>query len=431
MLRSRWFRALVLLVCMAGMLYIVASLYLPSSQKLIVGVNKRTGAVRVVGAHVAFLPPHEYYRLSFDRRNGYAQRDGFIRTLSQDQVPVMVAYRLRFSIAPGQRLPDARALVSEGWRAWLDHRVAEAVDTVTRHVSVEELLAPTSQFNAQRDPLRRVVTAYLARSGLNVTAFEVARMEADREALLRANRAGLRTRPVDTNVAPKQFQAGLQAAGQLRDFSRNDVPVIEQADQQTAAAKPLPPEAWGSYAYYNNLGISLRKQGKLKEAIDAFNQAIRINPHSPTPCLNLSMAFMDRRQYTAADEAFMQAVANGLPRTERWIVDYAALYRERDMPSRAITLLAKGKEMFPQSYEIAANLGSALAASGNYAGGLAELERALGLQPSSTLTLNNIGIFYAKKNDYARALDFWNRSLAIDPHQPEIRAAAEAAKSRL
>jgi tetratricopeptide (TPR) repeat protein len=101
------------------------------------------------------------------------------------------------------------------------------------------------------------------------------------------------------------------------------------------------------------------------------------------------------------------------------------------MTSRAIALLYRGKEVFPESYLIAANLGSALAQVNRYSEGLPVLERALGLQPSSPAVLNNLGTFYAKKNDYARALDFWNRSLSIDPRQREIAAAAEAARSRL
>ena len=127
----------------------------------------------------------------------------------------------------------------------------------------------------------------------------------------------------------------------------------------------------------------------------------------------------------------MTAVTKGLPNADRWFVDYSALYRERNMTSRAIAILVKGKEMFPQSFEIAANLGAALSQADRYTEGLPELERALGLQPSSTLALNNLGILYAKKNDYGRALDFWNRSLAIDPHQPQIRQAADAARTRL
>ncbi|HJT16898.1 MAG TPA: tetratricopeptide repeat protein, partial [Thermoanaerobaculia bacterium] len=112
-------------------------------------------------------------------------------------------------------------------------------------------------------------------------------------------------------------------------------------------------------------------------------------------------------------------------------VDFAALYREKDAPSRAIALLQKGKEMFPQSYLIAANLGATLVSADRYTEGVPELDRALGLQPSSTEVLNNLGTFYAKQKDYARALDYWNRSLSIQPQQPVIRQAADAARSRL
>jgi len=69
--------------------------------------------------------------------------------------------------------------------------------------------------------------------------------------------------------------------------------------------------------------------------------------------------------------------------------------------------------------------------SSRYTEGVPELERALGLQPSSTEVLNNLGIYFAKKNDYARALDYWNRSLSIQPQQPQIRQAANSARSRL
>jgi Tfp pilus assembly protein PilF len=87
--------------------------------------------------------------------------------------------------------------------------------------------------------------------------------------------------------------------------------------------------------------------------------------------------------------------------------------------------------MFPQSATIAANLGATLVSVSRYTEGVPELERALGLQPSSTLVLNDLGVFYAKHNDYARALDYWNRSLSIEPHQPQIREAANAARAHL
>lgn len=804
MFRLKFVRAVAILAGMAAILYLVVSLFLPSSRRLVFGVDKATGKVRLVQNRVTFLPPHQFYRLSFERRQGAAQRDGFVRIHSKERVPVTINYRLRFSI-PGDRLPDARRLVSAGWSGWIGTRVAEAVSAVTQQVPIEELVSPTSQFAARRDDLRRVVTRHLARSGLQVTAFEIARIEPDRKALLEYKRAELRRnargvagrvaifaidgadwelltelsndgripniralaqggttaslqtiqptvsplvyttlatglppdrhgvlefmdrskkKPVDSttrrtpalwdiaeafgrqavtvnwwtgwparagsavtydspvtlqtdaiypgelrrrveqldvptdtvgspqvrrflnitdaeynaavtsgaptdpinvfrstlaktwtdhrvainlfqqqeplllmmnyegtdvvnhlfapyhppyreginqtnfrkfwpavanyysevdrligewmnvlpddttvillsahgfrwgrtrprvppagraalsdhrnpgifiaygnHVAPsraghqiaiydvvptvlsllglpkstempgqhaawvfrdiapvtsvrvvsydeffpvqqvgggagidvQRYMQRLQAIGHLVDPSRPMQPVLEN-EAQAVASTPVDPAQWGAYAYYNNRGVQLRKEGKLREALEAFQAAIERNPTRPTPYLNMAMVQFDREFYSEAEKLFLAAVARGLPNAEQWFVDFAALYRSRNMTSRAIAILYRGKEVFPQSYLIAANLGSALAQADRYTEGVPELERALGLQPSSTLALNNIGTYYAKKNDYARALDFWNRSLAIDPRQPRIRQAAEAARTHL
>ncbi|HEY8133636.1 MAG TPA: hypothetical protein VII12_17290, partial [Thermoanaerobaculia bacterium] len=106
---------------MAGTIYLLVGLFLPSSRRLIFGVDKHTGAVRTVGSYVTFLPPHRYYRLSFEKREGAAQRDGVIRITSKEGVPVTVTYRLRFSIV-GSQLADSRRLVTDGWSAWIRAR---------------------------------------------------------------------------------------------------------------------------------------------------------------------------------------------------------------------------------------------------------------------------------------------------------------------
>lgn len=804
MFRSRLFRAFALLVGMTLVVYLAISLFLPTSRRLIFGVDKTSGKVRLVKNHVTFLPPHQFYRLSFDRRQGDAQRDGVVQILSKERVPVTVTYRLRFSI-PGERLPDARRLVRDGWSAWIRSRVAEAVSAVTQQVSIEELLSPTSQFATRRDVLRQVVTAHLGQSGLKVTGFEIARLDPDREALLEYKRRELRRNargsagrvavfaidgadwdllselsadgripnlkaliqggttaslqtiqptvsplvwttaatgvaadrhgvfdfvdanrktPVDAtsrrtpavwdiaeafgrnaavvswwgawppqldsvvtfdtpmiaqpeaifppelqpvvtqlgiptatvqsdqvrrflnitgaeydaavtrgsasdpinifrnvlaktwtdhrvgirlyqdqqpllmmvsydgtdtvnhlfapyhppyregvstgefrkywpavanyyseidrligewmkvlsedttvivmsahgfrwgkerprmmpagrsalsdhrnpgvfiaygnHVAPSRgthsmsiydvvpsilailglpesmemqgnlpdwlfrdirevtsvrvvsydeffirrpagaaigvdpalYSGQLQAAGHMADPSRGQTAVFEDENPQSVAAN-LAPAQWGAYAYYNNLGVELRRQKKLQDATEAFQKAIDINPGRPTPYINMAITLFDRQQYTAADEVFIMAIRRGLPNGDRWFADFAALYRARNMTSRAIALLAKGKEIYPQSYVIAANLGSALAQADRYTEGLPELERALGLRPSSTLALNNLGVYYAKRQEYARALDFWNRSLTIDGRQPKIREAADAARTHL
>ncbi|PYQ61764.1 MAG: hypothetical protein DMF58_03695 [Acidobacteria bacterium] len=807
--RNRVVQTLILVAGLAMVAYLLISLYLPSSRWLIFGIDRHSGRVRLVEQRVTYLPPYQFYRLQFEKRDGYAQRDGIVRITSQEGVPVTLTYRLRFGIS-GDRIPDSQRVVEEGWNSWIRARVGEAVAAVTSQIPVEDLLSPTSQFNTQREPLRQTVARHLAQSGLKVTAFEIARFEVDRDALLKMKRAELRrdarsapTRvaifaldgadwdllteladdgripnikalaqggttaslqtiqptvssmvwttvatglspdrhgvidfvnpahapvestarrapalwdiadgfgrealvaswwtawppaakysiffdepvelvpdaiyppdlaaraeslvvPVETvgsqqirrfmNIAqsefdravfkggdadpvnifrgvlaktwsdhrvainlynderqrgrdpllimisyegtdavnhlfaqfhptyregvsqdgyrkywptvanyyseidrligewinilprdttviimsaygfqwgkerphtppsgaaalqdhrnpgvfiaygphvaanrgmhvlsvydvaptvltllglpqaiemggkpatwvfhdvapitsvrvvsyaefiadrpvgtsahldPTRYRRELQAVGHLNDPTRNMTPLLEDTSQSARAAKPISQEKYGLYAYYNNLGVQLRSQGKLKDSADAFQQAIQLNPDRPIPFLNLAMVLFDRQGYTDADDVFLQAVAKGLPNAEQYFIDFAALYRDHDMTSRAIVLLEKGKEMFPQSYLIAANLGSALVQGSRYTEGVPELERALGLQPSSTEVLNNLGLYYSKRSDYARALDYWNRSLSIQPQQPQIRQAADAARSRL
>ncbi|MGZ5440945.1 MAG: alkaline phosphatase family protein [Thermoanaerobaculia bacterium] len=803
MFRSKSVRALALLAAMAGTIYLIVSLFLPSSRRLIFGVDKRSGKVRLVQNRITFLPPHQFYRLEFEKRNGAAQRDDLVRIYSKERVPVTVSYRIRFTL-PGERLGDAQGLVRDGWSAWIRTRVGEAVSAVTQQVPVEELLSPTSQFATRRDDLRRVVAAHLARSGLKVEAFEIAQMEPDRRVLLEYKRQELRRNargiagrvaifaidgadweliselsadgripniralvlggttgnlqtiqptvsplvwtsvatglppdrhgvldfmdpstkePVDSatrrspalwdiaeafgrravvvnwwsawpprldgavtfdvpgtltpgaidppelgprvasqivatdtigfgqvgrflnltakeyedavtkggpadpvsvfretlaktwtdhragvalyqqqeplvmmmsyegtdvvnhlfapyhppyregmsetqyrkywpsvanyysevdrligewmkvltddttvivmsahgfrwgrtrprvppagrsalsdhrnpgvfiaygnHVAPSrgshtlslydvvptvlsllglpksmempgthvpwvfrdidpvtsvrvvsydEFFAGRpagragadvqkytqrqQAIGHLVDPSRLQ-PVFDDDDGVQAAATAISPEQWGAYAHWNNQGIELRRQNKPKEAAEAFQKAIDLNPTRPTPYLNMAIVLFERQQFTAAENVFVMAVQRGLPDGERRFVDFAALYRSQNMTSRAVNLLYKAKQIYPQSYLIAANLGSSLAQAERYTEGLAELERALGLQPSSTLVLNNLAVLYARREEYARALDFWHRSLAIDPRQPKVRELSEAARTHL
>ncbi|HEY8183348.1 MAG TPA: hypothetical protein VII32_13990, partial [Thermoanaerobaculia bacterium] len=189
--RNRFTQAILLIVGLTAVTYLMISLYLPSSRWLIFGIDKRSGRVRMAEQRVTFLPPYRFFRLKFEKREGYAQRDGLIRITSAEGVPVVMTYRLRFALS-GSPIPDARRVVNEGWNAWIRARVGEAVSAVTSQIPIEDLISPTSQFTAQRDILRQTVARHLAQNGLKVTAFEIARMEVDREAMLRVKRAELR-----------------------------------------------------------------------------------------------------------------------------------------------------------------------------------------------------------------------------------------------
>src|ERR1043166_2840490 len=130
---SREVRILLVLAGLVLVTYLLVSLYLPSSRWLVFGVDKNNGAVRTVESRITFLPPNQFYRLKFEKREGFAQRDGLIRITSKEGVPVTMQYRLRFGVA-GDRLPDAQRMVNDGWNGWIRARVSEAVSAGTQQV---------------------------------------------------------------------------------------------------------------------------------------------------------------------------------------------------------------------------------------------------------------------------------------------------------
>ena len=173
--------------------YLLVSLYLPSSRWLIFGVDKRTGDVRR-GAAARHLPAAAPVLPADVRAAGRVRAARRIRSAScrRRSVPVTLNYRLRFGIA-GDRLPDAQRMVDEGLER-LDPRArrrGRVARSRSRSRSRSCSRRPRSS-TRERDPLRRTVATHLARSGLKVTAFEIARIEADRDALLRVKRAELR-----------------------------------------------------------------------------------------------------------------------------------------------------------------------------------------------------------------------------------------------
>ena len=804
MRRHRLLATLLILVGLAGLLYILISLFVPSPRRLIFGVDKRSGSIRMAQQSIAFLPPHQYYRLNFEKRGEAAHHEGIAMVRSQEGVPVRVAYQLRFGVSKEQ-MPDAKRLVREGWSAWIRARVGEAVTALSARIPVDELVSPSARFSTSRNVVQRTVANHLAQSGLDVVSFQIERMEVDREALLAYKRAKLRresrgaigrvvvlgldgadwelikeliddghmpnleslidagtsgtVQPIQPAIAPlawtslatglppdrhgvldftlegdvptssmvrrapaiwdiasafgrpsqvvswwsawpptqenltvydvpgqhvpaaiypeelasqvrsvaipeatidfkqmsrflnvtepefrraiatgdpaepivalrsalsktwsdhraavslferanpllsmvlyggtdevnhlfspyhpplrqnipfeeyrkywptvaafygeidrligewvkilptdatlmivsphgmtwgrdrprerpsgnstitdhrrngifvawgnrvsrspqrrvlsaydiaptvlsilglpastemggeflswaltdvepiaaveilsysdlvqpnpiatgpsidpRGYLATLRTIGHLADQKRQTALTLQMAAEQPTDLVPVGSPQWGSYAYQNNLGVQLQRQGKSAEARRALQEAIDLNPNRSTPYLNFAMSLLEAKQFTAAENVFFDGIEKGVADPVQTILDFAAWHRSHGNHARAVAVLERGKALFPESAVIAANLGSAMAATQRYTDAVSELERALALQPTSTFILNTLGHIYVRRQDFGRALDYWNRSLAIDPAQPKIRQGVEALRTRL
>ncbi|MFN2441334.1 MAG: alkaline phosphatase family protein [Thermoanaerobaculia bacterium] len=235
--------------------------------------------------------------------------------------------------------------------------------------------------------------------------------------------------PVDVQVDSASYRAYLQAIGHVVDPNRQTMPARQPDEQLQTVA--MGSAEWGSYAHHNNLGVQLQREGKSTEAIQALQEAIRLNSGRPTAYLNLAMVYLSVERYTDAEDVYYEGIARGAENPVDLITGFAAWHREKESSVRAVSALERGTELFPDSAEISANLGSAYASVQRYTDAVAELERALTIAPSSTLVLNNLGQIHVQRKDYGRALDYWSRSLALNAAQPQIREGIEALRTRI
>jgi serine/threonine protein kinase/Flp pilus assembly protein TadD len=136
---------------------------------------------------------------------------------------------------------------------------------------------------------------------------------------------------------------------------------------------------------YINLGISYYRQGKWAECINSFNKAIRIKP-TYLVYTNLGVAYLYSGRYREAAEVFSKAV-------EMQPDDHVAVANLADA-HRWLGEKEKAEKAYGRAIELA-------------------LET-IRVNPRHANTLGLLAVYYAKKQDTAKALQFIRRARSID-----------------
>jgi tetratricopeptide (TPR) repeat protein len=135
-----------------------------------------------------------------------------------------------------------------------------------------------------------------------------------------------------------------------------------------------------NYLAYNNLGFYYSKLGRTAEAMENFQQSLRINPN-----------------YADALNNVGHALAN------------------QGKPAEAIGHYRAALRTNPNSLEIHNNLGNALAETGDVEGAIVEYQFVLQRDPQHADAHNNYGIALAMKGQVAEAIEHFNQALRTKP----------------
>ncbi len=176
----------------------------------------------------------------------------------------------------------------------------------------------------------------------------------------------------------------------------------------------------------NNLGLVHLEARRHADAERAFRAAVAANPRYASPHYNLRRLFFETRRFDEADRELWRAVELGLRDGAGAVARAATDYEAAGEPARAVDLLGEAARHFPGDRRLALHRLALLVTTGRCPEAVTAGREAAGRFPEDADVHGFLGLAAACAGDDATARAAFERSLALAPDQPEIRAALAA-----
>jgi Flp pilus assembly protein TadD len=172
---------------------------------------------------------------------------------------------------------------------------------------------------------------------------------------------------------------------------------------------------------FNNEGLLLKRAGKTKEAIDAFDTAISVDPNLASALWNLSDLLFVQNALDKSDALLIRAYAHDLPEGRRYLIGRAIGYQRNGDVNRSVRLLNQAAAAKPDDPEVLLFRGRYRVEAGDCAGAVVDMRRATELAPGNAAAFASRGLAETCAGDQAAAQKSFRRSLELDPNQPQLR----------
>jgi Flp pilus assembly protein TadD len=176
----------------------------------------------------------------------------------------------------------------------------------------------------------------------------------------------------------------------------------------------------------NNLGLVHLEAKRFPEAERAFRDSITRNPRYASPHYNLRRLCFETERFDEADKELWEAVALGLRDSVGAVSRAATDYEARGMPERAVTLLGEAVRRFQDNAPLAVRHLALLVQTGRCAEAQTAGRDAARRFSGDATVHAFYGLAAACAGDFRLAREAFERSLALNPDQPQIRQALDA-----
>jgi tetratricopeptide (TPR) repeat protein len=198
-------------------------------------------------------------------------------------------------------------------------------------------------------------------------------------------------------------------------------------------AKPLAPTGGDrpglTEGAWNNLGVYFRDTQKdLLAARQAFEKSLALSPGYYSPMFNLAVLYRARGDTKAAEDWLLRSLAALQGDPEAAVIGWSHEYQKEGKTAAARSLLERASRSFPDNEPIARDLALLRQRSHDCPGAVAALTR-FEATTKDPKTLNDLALFETCLVHREAVVRLLERSLSLDPNQPEVARTLANVKS--
>ncbi|MCX6677431.1 MAG: tetratricopeptide repeat protein [Methanothrix sp.] len=165
-----------------------------------------------------------------------------------------------------------------------------------------------------------------------------------------------------------------------------------------------------------NKGFALNSLGKYDEAIQAYEEAIRLGPNYAKAWNNKGIALDNQGKHGEAIKAYDEAIRLDPNDADAWNNKGTTLGRDLGKYDEAIQVFDEAIRLNPNHVKAWSNKGIALAGQGKYDEAIQAYDEAIRLYPNLAEPWSNKGIALKNQGKYDEAIKCYDEAIRLDPN---------------
>jgi Flp pilus assembly protein TadD len=171
--------------------------------------------------------------------------------------------------------------------------------------------------------------------------------------------------------------------------------------------------------FHSNLGVVLRKSGRIDEAEASYRKAVALAPDSPDARYNLGNLVRDRGQLAEARQLFIETTKRDANHAGAW-TNLGGVLRDLELYPESVVALKRALKLDALYADHHNNLAVTLWKMKRFTAAIHHYRRAIDLSPTDTRFISNLGVCYLDHERYDLAEAALRHALTLDPNNVDV-----------